>query len=92
MEKLQEKYDWASMTPDLDVEELLMVVYDAWAKKTDLLSREDFFAEFEKTAFGDKLRILAPVVKYANKEVSPRWVSAPRPFRSDKEVIFRGDE
>ncbi|CAD6574361.1 MAG: hypothetical protein ASARMPRED_006678 [Alectoria sarmentosa] len=55
-------------------------------------NRENFFAEFKKTAFGDRLRILAPVVKYANKGVSPRWVSAPRPFRSDKEVRFRGEE
>ncbi|MCJ1310976.1 hypothetical protein MMC25_004645 [Agyrium rufum] len=87
---LQEKFQWASMTPNLHVEELLRIVTSAWVKKTDLLERDDFFVEFEDTPFGKKLRILGPVVKYSEESAQPRWLSSPKPYRCDKEVRFSG--
>lgn len=80
------------MTPDLHVEELLKVVLTGWAKKSKFLERADFFVEFKETPFGSNLKILAPVIKYQEDAASPRWLSCPRPYRSDKEVRFKDDE
>ena len=80
------------MTPDLHVLDLLMLILDAWEKKTELLEREDFFVEFQGTSFGERLNIVAPVVRYEEETVKLRWLISPRRYHSDKEVKFRGEE
>ena len=62
-----------------------------WSKKTDWLKRDEFFAHWPETVYGKNLRILAPVVRYESREASPRWLSLPKPYRSDKEAGFRGE-
>ena len=89
VKRLQQRFEWAPMTPDLHVGDLLFVMLAAWTEKTDLLKRDDFFVEFRDTPFGDRLRILAPVVRYQEEAARLRWWSSPRPFRSDKEVRFQ---
>lgn len=91
VKRLQQRFEWAPTAPDLHVEELLFVILAAWTEKTDLLDRDDFFVEFRYTPFGDRLRILAPVVKYQEEAARLRWWSSPRPYRSDKEVRFKGE-
>ena len=91
VKRLQHKFQWAPMTPDLHVEDLLFVMLAAWTDKSKLLDRDDFFVEFLDTPFGDRLRILAPVVRYQEEAARLRWWSSPRPYRSDKEVRFKGE-
>ena len=91
VKRLQQRFEWAPMTPDLHVEELLFIMLAAWTEKTDLLDRDDFFVEFRDTPFGDRLRIIAPVVRYEEEAARLRWWSSPRPYRWDKEVRFRGE-
>ena len=92
VKRLQETYEWAPMTPDLHAAELLTVVLNAWEKKTRLLEREGFFVEFEDTPLGERVQILAPVVRYKEEAVRLRWMRGPRPYRSDGEVRFGGGE
>ena len=89
VKRLQQRFEWAPMTPDLHVEELFFIMLAAWTEKTDLLKRDDFFVEFRDTPFGDRLRILAPVVRYQEEAARLRWWSSPRPYRSDTEVRFK---
>ena len=90
--KIQEKFQWAPITPDLHVEELLELISNGWVKTTDFTKREEFFFVFPQSPFGRSLRIVAPVVKYQNESATPRWLSPPKPYRSDKEVRFAGSE
>jgi hypothetical protein len=75
VQKIQEKYNFGPMTPDLHVEELLYVLGDAWSKQPDVLKRE-YMTSFE-TAWGNNHSILSPIVKYENSSVSPRWSHGP---------------
>lgn len=92
VKELQQMYEWTPMTPDLHAEELLMVVYEAWRRKRpEWFEMRDWFVGFGDTVFGKELRILAPVVRYGESSVTPRWLSGPKPYRSDEEVRFAGD-
>jgi hypothetical protein len=35
--------------------------------------------------------MLAPLVKYENAEVSPRWLTSSKPYCYDKEITFAED-
>ena len=68
------------------------MVLQGWSRKTDWLKRDEFFfVKWPETVFGKNLRIVAPVIRYESKEVSSRWLSPPKLYRSDKEVRFRGE-
>ncbi len=89
--RLQERFRWGEMTPDLHVEELLEVVRDGWVRTTGFERREEFFVTFPRSAFGRDLRIVAPVVRYGDQGMTPKWGSPPKPYRSDGEVRFAGE-
>lgn len=90
VEEIQERYQFAKMSPDLMVEELLTIVLEAWGKTTELLARDDIFVTFDQSPFGNNHRILAPVVKFQNEEANPRWDLSPRPYCFDKVVGWTG--
>ena len=78
--KIQSKYEFAKFSPDLHVEELLLIVAEAWSRKSDLLQRNNYKVEFEESPWGHKHTILAPVVKYENELVNPCWKTGPAPY------------
>lgn len=78
--KIQDKYEFGPMTPDLMVEELLYVLAEAWGKKSDILRRQGYMVNFPETPFGKNHAVLSPVVKYGNDDCSPRWMSGPVPY------------
>ena len=84
VKKVQGRHQFAAMTPDLMVEELLTIVVEAWGKTTDLLARDDLFVNFQESPFGKNHRVLAAVVKFENSEVDPRWERPPQPYCHDK--------
>lgn len=88
VQQIQDKYKFDKMTPDLMVEELLLLIYAAWEKSTDLLTREQYFKTFEKSPFGSNHRILAPVVRFENEAVNSRWDTPPVPFCWEERPMF----
>lgn len=76
----QERLKFGKMTPDLHVDDLLVVILDAWRSNTDLLKRKEFFVKFDESPYGHDHYILGPVVKFGNQGASPRWKHAPLPF------------
>jgi hypothetical protein len=78
--RIQDKYEFGLMTPDLMVEELLYVLAEAWGKNSDLLRRPGYMVNFPETPFGRNHAILSPIVGYGNEECSPGWRSGPVPY------------
>jgi hypothetical protein len=78
--KIQSKFKFGPMTPDLMVEELLYVLAEAWGKTGDILRRPGYMTTFPETPFGKNHSILSPIVKYSNDECSPRWSHGPVPY------------
>jgi hypothetical protein len=78
--KIQAKYNFGAMTPDLMVEELLYVLAEAWGKNSDVLIRPGYMTNFDETPFGKNHTILSPIVKYGDDECSPRWSHGPVPY------------
>lgn len=74
---IQEHYQSPHMGPGQHVEELLYVVLSGWAKRPENLKKE-YFSTF-KTVWGEKHTILAPVVKFENDQISPKWQTGPVP-------------
>lgn len=79
VKKIQDTYEFAPMTPDLHVEELLGLLVDAWNAKSDILKRPGYMAEF-KTPFGEGHQILSPLINYGNNSATPRWDHGPVPY------------
>ncbi|KAF5664488.1 alpha methylacyl racemase [Fusarium heterosporum] len=88
VKKIQEKYKFAKMTPDLHVEELLYVLGDAWAKNSDLITRKGYMINFPETAWGVDHSILSPIVKFENDAASPRWDHGPVPYLLHKDTAW----
>ena len=80
VEKVQSKFKFGPMTPDLMVEELLYVLAAAWGKNSDILRRPGYMTTFPETPFGKNHAILSPIVKYSNADCSPRWDHGPVPY------------
>lgn len=78
--KIQEMWSFPKMTPEHHVYDLLFMLWKAWVKKGGLVDSEDFYAHFRDTAFGRNMKILAPIIQYANDEVNPRWITPPQPY------------
>lgn len=88
VKKIQDTYRFGPMTPDLHVEDLLFVVLSAWASTTDLLKTKEYFAHFAESPFGKDHMILAPIVKFEDKDMSPYWKHSPVPYCHHKEVTW----
>jgi hypothetical protein len=78
--KIQEKFQFEPMTPDLHVMELCFIVLKAWREKTDLIVSDEYFVKFDKNSFGKNLRLLVPVVRYEDITHTPKWKTRPVPF------------
>ncbi|KAM4063090.1 coA-transferase family III domain-containing protein [Hirsutella rhossiliensis] len=87
VKKIQDKYKFAPMTPDLHVEELLFILGESWMKNSDLLGRDGYMASFS-SPWGKNHSILAPIVKYENDAASPHWNHGPVPYCSSKSVAW----
>ncbi|GJN66043.1 hypothetical protein PLICBS_000059 [Purpureocillium lilacinum] len=88
VQKIQDTYQFARMTPDLHVEELLYVLGDAWGRHSDILTREGYMVDFPETAWGRKHSILSPIVQYENDATSPRWMHGPVPYCSEENTVW----
>ncbi|TKA71794.1 hypothetical protein B0A55_04299 [Friedmanniomyces simplex] len=76
--KIQEKYHFGPMTPDLQVEDLMVNVVGAWAT-LGLLDNKSFYQSFDESPFGKDHTILAPMVHFDDKDADPQWSHSPRP-------------
>ncbi|PHH79478.1 hypothetical protein CDD80_4705 [Ophiocordyceps camponoti-rufipedis] len=85
VKKIQDRYSFKPMTPDLHVGELLGNVVSAWASRPDasgkssILGRDGYMAKFS-TPWSDNHQILSPIVEYENQSISPRWIRGPTPY------------
>ncbi|KAK5989633.1 Acetyl-coenzyme A transferase nodX-like protein [Cladobotryum mycophilum] len=89
VQEIQNKYEFAPMTPDLHVEELLYILSDAWAKNSDILKRADYMANFAETDWGNNHAILSPIVQYENSAASPHWTHGPVPYCASEDVTWK---
>ncbi|KAL8389037.1 hypothetical protein RB595_008839 [Gaeumannomyces hyphopodioides] len=80
VQKIQDKYRFPAWSSDAHVAPLYYSILDAWDKHSDLIRDEKRYVHFSDSVFGKDLRVLAPVVQYADQESSPRWTSPPVPF------------
>lgn len=80
VQKIQDKYQFPSWSSDAHVAPLYYDILKAWERNGDIMNKEEFFVRFSNSTFGNDLRVLAPIVKYAEKGMSPYWNSPPVPF------------
>jgi crotonobetainyl-CoA:carnitine CoA-transferase CaiB-like acyl-CoA transferase len=80
VEDIQERYSFAPWSSDIHVAPLYYQILKAWDQKSDLIKNEKYYVHFLDSMFGDDLRVLAPIVRYDEKELTPRWSSPPVPF------------
>ncbi|RJE23426.1 CoA-transferase family III [Aspergillus sclerotialis] len=80
VQKINDKYRFPAWSSDAHVAPLYYSILDTWDKHSDLIKDEKYYVHFSDTVFGSDLRVLAPVVRYAEQEYSPRWNSPPVPF------------
>lgn len=77
VKKIQDKFEFRPMTPDLHVEDLLYILAEAWSKRSDILRRDGYMVTFDETPFGKNHSILSPIVRFDNTDVNPRWNHGP---------------
>lgn len=80
VQKVQGTYRFPPWSSDAHVAPLYYNIIKAWDENSDLVKNEDYYVHFSDSVFGADLRVLAPVVRYADKETTPRWTSPPVPF------------
>ncbi|OJJ04199.1 hypothetical protein ASPVEDRAFT_43659 [Aspergillus versicolor CBS 583.65] len=80
VQRIQDTYRFAPWSSDAHVAPLYYNILKAWDENSDLAKKEDYYVHFSDSVFGADLRVLAPVVKYASEEFTPRWTSPPVPF------------
>ncbi|KAJ4373758.1 hypothetical protein N0V83_002497 [Neocucurbitaria cava] len=80
VQKINDQYQFPTWSSDAHVAPLYYSILDAWDKHSDLIKDENYYVHFSDSVFGTDLRVLAPVVQYADQEYSPKWKSPPVPF------------
>ncbi|PHH67874.1 hypothetical protein CDD82_1039 [Ophiocordyceps australis] len=85
VKKIQDRYKFDPITPDLHVEELMALTLKAWVKESDVFARDGYMSTFS-TPWGKKHSILSPIVKYDNESSNPHWLRGPRPYCFDENV------
>ncbi|KAJ5596378.1 hypothetical protein N7450_002836 [Penicillium hetheringtonii] len=80
VKEINDKYQFQPWSSDAHVAPLYYSILDAWDKHSNLIKDEKYYVHFSDSVFGDDLRVLAPVVQYAEEEQSPKWKSPPVPF------------
>ena len=79
---------FAPWSSDIHVAPLYYQILKAWGQKSDLIEDEKYYVHFSDSVFGDDLRVLAPIVKYDEEEMTPKWTSPPVPFCHHKYRSF----
>lgn len=80
---VQDLWAFPRMTPDLHGVEMFLMMIETWKAKGGLMDRDDYFVHFAHSVYGKDLKILAPMVRYADSRVTPHWTSPPQPFCHD---------
>ncbi|KAL7946822.1 CoA-transferase family III domain-containing protein [Trichoderma barbatum] len=80
VQKIQDIYHFPPWSSDAHVAPLYYNIIKAWDENSNLVEDEGYYVHFSNSVFGADLRVLAPVVRYADKETTPRWTSPPVPF------------
>ncbi|CAD0111442.1 unnamed protein product [Aureobasidium uvarum] len=80
VQKIQDKYQFAPWSSDIHVAPLYYQILESWGKKSSLIENEKYYVRFSDSVFGNDLRVLAPIVKYDDEKVTPRWSTPPVPF------------
>lgn len=88
VQKIQDKYQFTPWSSDIHVAPLYYQILKAWGQKSDLIENEKYYSHFSDSVFGDDLRVLAPIVKYDEELLTPRWTSPPVPFCHHKYRSF----
>jgi hypothetical protein len=88
VQKIQNSYNFAPWSSDAHVAPLYYAIIDAWDRNSDLVKNKEYYVHFNDSVFGTDLRVLAPVVRYADKDATPRWTSPPVPFCHHKYRTF----
>ena len=88
VQKIQKKYNFPTWSSDEHVAPLYYKILKAWDENSDLIKDERYYVRFSDSVFGSDLRVLAPVVRYADKDMTPRWTSPPVPFCFHKYRTF----
>ena len=86
VQKLQDTYQYDPMTPELSMDDILHVVVKAWLEHGKAIAKKEYYVNFEESPFGKDHTILAPVVRFGNKSVSPYWKHSPVPYCHSTEV------
>lgn len=80
VQKIQDKFGFAPWSSDAHVAPLYYEIMRAWQENSDLFKDEKYYVHFDDTVFGKDLRTLAPVVRYSDERITPKWTSPPVPF------------
>lgn len=80
VQRIKDHYQFPDWSSDEHVAPLYYKILDAWGKNSDLVKSEKYYVHFHDSVFGSDLKVLAPVVRYDDPEVTPRWTSPPVPF------------
>jgi len=80
VQKIKDRYQFSDWSSDEHVAPLYYKILDAWDKNSDLVKSEKYYVHFHDSVFGSDLKVLAPVVRYDDPEITPRWTSPPVPF------------
>lgn len=91
VQKIQDRYRFAPWSSDAHVAPLYYQILKAWESTESPVKNESFFVTFSGSVFGASLRVLAPIVKFADEDMNPRWTSPPVPFCYHKFRNFVSD-
>ncbi|KAL7911406.1 CoA-transferase family III domain-containing protein [Trichoderma velutinum] len=80
VKRIQEKYRFPAWSSDAHVAPLYYEIMKAWDENSTLIKDEKYYVHFSNSVFGADLRVLAPVVRYDDEDISPKWQSPPVPF------------
>jgi hypothetical protein len=80
VQKINDKYHFTPWSSDAHVAPLYYDILKAWNENSDLVKDNEYYVNFSDSVFGADLRVLAPVVRYADKETTPKWTSPPVPY------------
>ncbi|KAH0290015.1 alpha methylacyl-CoA racemase [Aureobasidium namibiae CBS 147.97] len=88
VQKIQDKYQFAPWSSDIHVAPLYYQILEAWGQKSDLIKNEKYYVHFSDSVFGNDLRVLAPIIRYHEEKITPKWTSPPVPFCHHKYRSF----
>jgi hypothetical protein len=91
VQRIQDKYRFARWGSDVHVAPLYYEIMRAWSENSNLIEDDRYYVRFRDSVFGSDLRTLAPVVRYNDGDISPKWTSPPVPFCYHEYRSFASD-